>query len=223
MNSILNRYYSDIQHRRIHKYATFFMFVILAAESLVYYAEAFYYQGDLVFRIHLEPLKIASTLIYLSVAILVGLKVRYRLLLVPDFFLLCIKLYTAVKSFIHLSELEGFSLADAEYADLLEKGTESALFSLFLIVLFIGKLSHPKKELHEKLPFICFGALAACFPFTLFFEIVKAVSEMSLTDNTTALVVFNFVRGVLGEIFLDLPYALLIILVFFIPERRKTH
>jgi len=221
MNKALKGYYSKIRHQRVHKYATFFMFIMLALESLLYYAEAFYYEGALVFRIQLEPLKFASTLIYISVAILIGIKVRYRFLLIPDFFLLCIKLFTAVKSFASLAHLEGLSINNTECTDLLEKGTEAALFSLFLIVLFCGKLTHPKEEIYEKLPFICLGTLAACFPFTLFFEIIKALSEMSLTDNTTALVFFNFSRGVLNEIFLDMPYAFLIVLVFFIPERKR--
>lgn len=223
MNLTMKRYYSGISHQRIHKYATFFMFVMLAAESLIYYVEAFYYEGDLVFRIHIEPLKIASTIIYLAVAILIGMKVQYKLLLIPDFFLLCIKLYTAAESFIQLSQLDSFSLSDTGCADLLEKGTESALFSLFLIVLFTGKLTHPRQEIYEKLPFICFAALAACFPFTLFFEVIKLLNEASVTEHTTALIVFSFTRGILNEIFLDLPYAMLIILVFFIPERKRHH
>ncbi len=222
LNDKIKRYYSKIKRQRIHKYATFFMFIMLAVESLITYADAFYYQGDLVFRIHLDPFKIAATVIYISVAVLIGMKVRYKLLLIPDFFLLILKLCTAVKSILSLSEASELSFFAAHNSDLLESAVESLLFSLFLITLFIGKLSHPSDKIREKIPFVCLGVLAACFPFTLAFEIIKAVGEALSTDSTTALLLFNFTRGIMNEAFLDLPYALLILLVFFIPERKRA-
>lgn len=221
MHGRFTLYYSDSRHRTIHKYATFFMFVALAVESLIDYAEAFYYEGDLVFRISLEPDKIAFTLIYFTVALLIGLKVRYKFLLIPDFFLLLLKLYTAVKALLSLISFEGFSLLEPECCALAETFTENLLFSLFLIVLFTGKLSHLAQKAHDRLPFLCLLTLAVCIPFTLFFESVSFVQQLITAENTTALSLFNFVRGILNEFFLDMPYALLIILLFFIPEKGK--
>ncbi|MBQ8503542.1 MAG: hypothetical protein IJ491_04605 [Clostridia bacterium] len=198
---------------------TVIMFLCLAAETVVSGLMAVYEQGGTHLDFHLKPLKILSIIIYLTVAFLLYKRVNYKLLLIPDFFLFGIKVYTIVSSLYYLFGADTVgaytTLSEWEYI------TESGLFCLFLLTLFASKLLPVSESMHLKLPYICLGSLALCFPFTVIFEAIKAIDETVLHALPLSASFFNFFIGVMSEAFLDLPYALLLFVVFFVPPKGK--
>lgn len=207
-------YFSDT--KRAHKIfvATVFMFLFLALETIFSCTVATYSQGHMIFYIELSITKILGVFIYLSTAVLVASAVRYKYLLIPDFFLLIIKLYVAINAFSTLfNSSDGFDPITAETA------IESLLFSLFLATMILGKVfgHHPLLTSHS--PFIGLWALFLCFPFTLGFEITKLLFALEAPNPQTPVIIFNFIKRTLHEIVLDIPYALLIITIYFVPEK----
>ncbi len=200
---------------RAHKIfvATVFMFLFLALETIFSCTVATYSNGHMIFYIELSIKKILCFFIYLSTTVLVASAVRYRLLLIPDFFLLIIKVYTAATAFSALSA------ADADFLSQLETAIESLLFSLFLATMLIGKLLKHHPLLLSTSPFIGLWALVLCFPFTLGFEIAKLVTVLGTPGTHSGIALFNFFKGTVHEILLDIPYALLIITMYFVPEK----
>ncbi len=215
MHEKWNAYFS--QNHRAHKIfvATVFMFLFLALETIFSCTVATYTEGNMIFYIELSIKKILCFFIYLSTAVLVASAVRYKLLLIPDFFLLIIKLYTAATAFSALSMPD----SDTEFLSLLETAIESLLFSLFLTTMLIGKLFKHHPLLTSRSPFIGLWALVLCFPFTLGFEIAKLVTAFAAPGTQTGIALFNFIKGTVHEIVLDIPYALLIITMYFVPEK----
>lgn len=199
---------------------TVIMFICLAVETAVSGLLAVYEQGGTHFDFHLKPSKILSITVYLSVAVLLYKKVNYKLLLIPDFFLFGIKLYTVFSSVYYLygTDTVGYYTTLNE----LEHITESGLFCLFLLTLFMSKLLPASESMHLKLPYICLGSLVLCFPFTVIFEVIKAANETALHALPLSAAIFNFFVGVVSEAFLDLPYALLLLVVFFVPQDSGT-
>lgn len=206
-------YFSDPTRDRKIFAATFFMFLFLAIETIFSCTIAKFHDGHMIFFIQMSIPKILCALIYLSTSILVASAVRYKFLLIPDFFLLIIKLYIAIKAFFTLEHDPENMLAN------LETAIESLLFSLFLATMILGKLLKHHPLLTSKSPFIGLWALLMCFPFTLGFEIAKLLTVLNENSTHTAIAVFNFIKGTVHEIALDIPYALLIITMYFIPEK----
>ncbi len=207
-------YFSDIN--RAHKIfvATVFMFLFLALETIFSCTVATYSQGHMVFYIELSITKVLGVFIYLSTAVLVASAVRYKYLLIPDFFLLITKLYIAANAFATLfNATESFDLTTAETA------IESLLFSLFLATMILGKLLGHHPLLTSRSPFIGLWTLLLCFPFTLGFEITKLLFALETPNPQTPVIVFNFIKRTVHEIVLDIPYALLIITMYFVPEK----
>ncbi len=200
--------------------ATVVSFIFLAVETVFSGINATYEVGvGTRLDFHLSIAKILSMLIYVSVAVLLYKKVSYRLLLVPDFFLFGIKLYYVISGINHLISLDtvGIYTTLNEWEHIIE----NALFSLFLVTLFACKLLPSRESMHLKLPYICLSALVLCFPFTLTFEAVKAINETALHTLTYKGALFNFLIGALNEAMLDLPYALMLMVVFFVPQNNK--
>ena len=144
-------------------------------------------------------------------AVLISQRVNRKYLLIPDFVLLCIKLYAAVSGLITLFGVHYSNLLGE--LSVLEKTVESLLFSAFLIILFAGKLSHGKR-LPAYCPIACLTVLSLCVPVTVVFEVLKFYVEEQM-NYPLFMEIFIFLRGLLNEIFLDLPYAMLILLVFY--------
>jgi len=207
-------YFSDTN--RAHKVfvATVFMFFFLALETVFSCTVATYSHGHIIFHIELSITKILGVFIYLSTTILVASAVRYKLLLIPDFFLLIIKSYITTTAFISLVKSP-----DAIHLTTLETATEGLLFSMFLAIMLLGKLLKHHPMFSQRSPFIGLWALILCFPFTLGFEIAKLLIAFDTPDTQTAIAVFDFVKRTLHEIVLDIPYALLIITMYFVPEK----
>lgn len=199
--------------------ATVVFFLFLAVETVFSGITAVYEMGGTHLDFHLTLPKIFSILIYMSMAVLLHKKVSYKLLLIPDFILLVIKLYYVASGIRHLTAINtvGVYTTLSEW----EHVTENALFCLFLVTLFACKLLPSRESIHLKLPYICLTALVLCFPFTVAFEAVKAINEISLHTLTFKGAIFNFFMGVLNEAVLDLPYALLLMVVFFVPQKQR--
>jgi hypothetical protein len=195
---------------------TFIAFLFLVIEKILSGATATYVGKNLVFHFTLLPIDIICIIIYLSVAILLEAKVKYRYLLIPDFFLLFIKLYTATSSLTHLLSEE---LIKTDRLIYLSKLSESLLFSMFLIFLFVGKLTHHSKRYAKNYPFVCMRLLIACFPVTIIFEILKTFSRIEM-HTSGFLIVLSVCENILNEAFLDLPYFLLLLLMAFVPENK---
>lgn len=195
---------------------TFIAFLFLVIEKILAGATATYIGKNLVFYFTLLPIDIFCVIIYLSVAILLEAKVKYKYLLIPDFFLLFIKLYTVGTSLFYLLTEK---TTKTNIFIHLSKLSESILFSIFLILLFIGKLTHPKRRYSKTYPFVCMRLLIACFPVTIIFEILKAISRIEI--HTSGFLIFlSLCENILNEAFLDLPYFLLLLLMAFVPENR---
>lgn len=214
MHEKWEKYFSDTD--RAHKIfvATVFMFLFLALETVFSCTVATYSHGHLIFYIELSATKIIGICIYLSTTILVASAVRYKFLLIPDFFLLLVKSFIAVSAFLALAE-------NPHSPDLttLETAIESLLFSLFLATMLLGKIFKHHPILTKRSPFIGLWALLLCFPFTLGFEIAKLLVSFDAPDAKTTIILFDFFKRTIHEIILDIPYALLIITMYFVPEK----
>lgn len=211
-------FFHNEKHQHNLRVATFIMFLSLVVERLIYNADISYNSGNITAFLSIKPADCMCILVYFSVSILLALKVKYAYLLIPDFFLLGVKLYTAGASiykvtalYTHYSEYEIFTY--------FSKAVESILFSLFLILLFIGKLCHTKRSYSKRYPFVCMHLLIACFPVTVVFEIIKAIIAYNGHYNPIVTLI-QLAGNVVQEAFLDLPYLLLLMLLAFVPQNR---
>ncbi|MBQ3603659.1 MAG: hypothetical protein IJA02_07455 [Clostridia bacterium] len=198
--------------------ATFIMFIFLAAEKIASGASLRLYAGKTYFDFTFSLTDIVQLLIYISMAVLISQKVKHKYLLVPDFVLLCIKLYAAVSGLITLSGMHHSNVLSE--LTVLEKTVESLLFAFFLLALFAGKLLHHKR-VAEYCPVICLGVLSFCVPVTVVFEILKLYVEEQM-NYPLHMEIFIFLRGLINETFLDLPYAMLILLVFYCHNTKES-
>ena len=198
------------------RFFTFIAFIFLAFEKIIAGASATYIDKNLLFYFTILPTDLLCIAIYLSVAVLLVARVKYKYLLIPDFFLLFVKLYHFATSFIHLISEE---LTKTDKLIYFSKLIESFLFSLFLIFLFTGKLIHHSRKYSKTYPFVCMRLLISCFPVTILFEILKTLSRIEA--HTPSLLIFLSVcENILNEAFLDLPYFLLLLLMAFVPENK---
>lgn len=191
--------------------ATFIMFIFLAVEKVVSGATMRYESGRTFFDFTFSMTDVLQLLIYISMVVLISQKVRHKYLLIPDFVLLCIKLYAAVSGIITLSQLHHSNIL--KELSVLETTVESLMFALFLLCLFGGKLIH-NKHIASFFPVMCLAILSFCVPVTVVFEVLKLYVEEQM-NYPLHMEIFIFLRGVINETFLDLPYALLILLVFY--------
>jgi len=197
---------------------TFVMFTALVVEKLASGASMRLAGGKTYFDFSFSVADVLQLLVYVSMAVLISRKVKHKYLLLPDFVLLCIKLYAAVSGLVTLFGVH-YSNVLSELS-VLEKTVESILFSLFLVFLFAGKLIHSERA-PVVCPMLCLGVLAFCVPVTVVFEILKLIVEEQM-NYPLHMEIFIFLKGVLNETFLDLPYAMLILLVFYCHKDEKT-
>lgn len=210
---------SFLEHRNRQKHlntATFIMFIFLALEKFVSGMTMRLDEGKTFFDFTFSLTDVIQLLVYISMVVLISQKVKHKYLLIPDFVLFGIKLYTAVSGLIALSQLHHSNLL--QELSLLETTVESLLFAFFLLALFGGKLL-PNKRAAAFCPVICLGVLSFCVPVTVVFEILKLYVEEQM-NYPLHMEIFVFLRGVINETFLDLPYAMLILLVFFCHKEK---
>ena len=211
-------FFHSEKHQHNLRVATFIMFLSLVIERLIYNSNISYKSGHITAFLSLKPVDCISILVYFSVSVLLALKVRYTYLLIPDFFLLGVKLYTAVTSIYKLAtHFEEYT--NYEMFTYFAKAVECILFSAFLVLLFIGKLCHTGRNYSKRYPFVCIHLLVACFPVTVIFEIIKVV--ISYPSYKYPVILFVQLAGnIINEAFLDLPYLLLLLLMAFVPLNR---
>ena len=196
---------------------TFTMFLFLVIEKALSTATAIYKKGEVLISFSLKEIDIISIIIYLSMAVLIAFHVKYKFLLIPDFALLAVKLYTMIFAIENLFKANNTLLSTLSSVETL---VESFLFAIFLLTLFAGKLLHTKHRFSKEYPFHCMRLLIFCFPITVLFEIIKIFIATEL-HQYPFVIMFNFAKGVLNEAFLDLPYFLLVMLVCFVPQDKK--
>lgn len=211
-------FFHNEKHQHNLRVATFIMFLSLVVERLIYNADLSYKDGNITAFLSLKPADCISILVYFSVSVLLALKVKYTYLLIPDFFLLGVKLYTAGTSIYKITALYTH-YTEYEIFTYFSKAVECILFSAFLILFFIGKLCHTRRNYSKRYPFVCMHLLIACFPVTVLFEIIKII--IAFEDYKNPIVLFlQFAGNVVNEAFLDLPYLLLLLLMAFVPQNR---
>lgn len=198
------------RHRNLNT-ATFIMFIFLAVEKIISGMTMRYQSGKTFFDFTFSLTDVLQLLIYISMVVLISQKVKHKYLLIPDFVLLCIKLYAAVSGIITLSQLHHSNIL--KELSVLETTVESLLFALFLLCFFGGKLIHDK-HIAPLCPVLCLAILSLCVPVTVVFEVLKLYVEEQM-NYPLHMEIFIFLRGVINETFLDLPYAMLILLVFY--------
>ncbi len=197
---------------------TFAMYCFLAVEKLISGAAIRYEAGQTFFDFSFSLLDVISLGVYIAMAVLVAVKVEHKFLLLPDFVLLGVKLSAAITGVVSLVQISRSDLLLE--LSLIETTAESILFSLFLIVLFCGKLI--KTDRAGKIcPILCLAVLSLCVPMTIGFEAVKVYVAESMYTFPVIVEAFNVLRYVINETFLDLPYALLVLLVFFTHKNEK--
>lgn len=201
-------------YRNLHT-ATVIMFAFLIFEKLISSMTSADNDGEIYFTFSLGIADLIYVGIYVTVTLLLLLHVKYAFVLIPDSVLFGMKLYTLAASVITLFSYDRITLLSE--LNLIEQVAEGAAFALFLTVFFCGKLSHNKKFKHH-CPIICLGVLAFCLPATIAFEALKVFVEESVYHMSFRVEMLYFIRGVANEMFLDLPYALLVLLTFFEPE-----
>lgn len=197
---------------------TFTMFVFLVIEKALSTATAIYQKGEILFSFTLKEIDVVSILIYLSMAVLIAFRVPYKYLLIPDFVLLGVKIYSMVQAILVLTQSSANHTLS--HFSAVETLVESFLFSLFLLTLFAGKLLHTKHRFSKEYPMHCMRLLIFCFPITVVFEMIKIFIATEL-HQYPFVILFNFAKGVLNEAFLDLPYFLLVLLICFVPHRAR--
>ncbi len=156
--------------------------------------------------------------VYFCVAALLLHGVTYKFILIPDSVLFAIKLHILIMSLINLFSVEKIGLLTE--LTLIETVTESFFFALFLTILFTGKLTS-NARFKKICPFLCIAALAVCLPATVVFEGIKVFVEETYFHLPLSFTVLIFIRNLVNEMCLDLPYALLVILMFFVPQNKK--
>ncbi len=163
---------------------------------------------------------VLSLLVYTTVTLLLITKVKYKYILIPDSLLFCLKLNVLISSVISLTEASRLGLLTE--LSVIEHLVESFFFALFLGILFTGKFVPETSRFKHMCPFLCFAALAVCLPATIAFEAVKVFVEETVYNFSISIEVMWFVNGVLQEMVLDLPYALLVLLMFFSEKKQAV-
>lgn len=217
--AVIKEYFAKgTRHRTLTK-ATSFMFLLLAAERIIGGISALFMQDTEFFTINMTFTDILCVLIYFSMAVLIIRKTDYKYLLIPDALLLFIKFIHVVEGFADL-----FPLGDNDILTKItavEEIAENLLFIVFLIIFFSGKLL---RKMHGKtkvfIPYVCIIALIFTFPTTVVLETVKILIEAEFFGFPVKTMTFNFLINISNEIFLDLPYFMLVLMVYFKPHKK---
>ena len=199
--------------------ATVVLFAFLAVEKAFFCLGIGLTMSGLTLSHQPDISDILSLLVYTTVMLLLIAKVKYKYILIPDSLLFCLKLNVLISSIISLTELSRLDLLTE--LSVIEHLVEAFFFALFLAILFAGKLVSETSRFKHMCPFLCFAALAVCLPATIVFEAVKVFVEETVYNFSISIEVMWFVNGVLQEMVLDLPYALLVLLMFF-SEKSKA-
>lgn len=206
-------YFTDTNKQRKVKTLTVIMFFALIIEKICSGATAIYNKGIIDFKFSLTSIDILCILIYFTTALLVATEVKYKYIVIPDMMLLVVKITNIVYGIIVII-IEDNNIVNT-YA-IIEKIIESIIFSTFLIVLFIGKLS--KGKYIADFSIVCLRVLMICFAVTVAFEILQIALALEI-HKYPFLILFDFLKGIINEAFLDMPYFLLVLTLCFTDEK----
>ncbi len=199
--------------------ATVVLFAFLAVEKAFFCLGIGLTMSGLTLSHQPDISDVLSLLVYTTVMLLLIAKVKYKYILIPDSLLFCLKLNVLISSIISLTELSRLGLLTE--LSVIEHLVEACFFALFLGILFAGKLVPETSRFKHICPFLCLGTLAVCLPATIAFEAVKVFVEETVYNFSISIEVMWFVNGVLQEMVLDLPYALLVLLMFFSEKKQS--
>jgi len=217
--TIIKEYFAKgTRHRTLTK-ATAFMFLLLAAAKFIDIFSAPFLQGPELFPAIMTFTEILCVLIYLSMAVLIIRKTDYKYLLIPDALLLFIKFIHVIEGFTNL-----FPLGDNDILTKItavEEIAENSLFIVFLMIFFSGKiLKKIPGRIKTFIPYVCIISLLFAFPTTVVLETVKILIEADFFSFPAKTILFNFIINITNEIFLDLPYFMLVLMVYFKPHKK---
>jgi hypothetical protein len=215
----IQSFLSSGKHRKNLYIATVVLFAFLAIEKAFYCFGIGLTMSGITLSHQPDISDMLALFVYITVTVLIIAKVNYKYILIPDSLLFCLKLNVLVSSIISLTQASRLGLLTE--LSVIEHLVESLFFALFLGILFTGKLVPETSRFKHICPFLCFAALAVCLPATIAFEAVKVFVEETVYNFSTQIEVMWFVNGVLQEMVLDLPYALLVLLMFF-PDKKTT-
>ena len=215
----VSAFLSKGKHRKNLYIATVVLFAFLALEKAFFCLGIGLTMSGITLSHQPDISDILSLCVYTAVTVLLIAKVKHKYILIPDSLLFCLKLNVLISSILSLTELAKLGLLTE--ISVIEHLVEAFFFALFLGILFAGKLVPETSRFKHICPFLCLGALAVCLPATIAFEAVKVFVEETVYNFSTQIEVMWFVNGVLQEMVLDLPYALLVLLMFF-PDKKTT-
>lgn len=211
-------YFSDEKKHHVLWAATLSMFVFLLVEKMMSGFSMLYEKGNVNFSFSMHVTDLLCVAVYLTMVVLISVNVRYKYLLIPDGVLFSVKLFIFASGLVRLATHR----VNGELPELsvIEETVENLLFVSFLCVFFAGKLLKAERKNVDKIPIICLFVLLFSFVVTVGFEIVKITVEVEAYHYPTVVIAFNFLKGVLNEAFLDLPYILLTLLVYYTPKKH---
>ena len=215
----ISSFLSGGNHRKNLHIATVVLFAFLAVEKAFFCFGIGLTMSGLTLSHVPDVSDYLSLLVYTTVTVLLIAKVKHKYILIPDSLLFCLKLNALISSVITLTQLS--KIGPLTEISAVEHVVEAFFFALFLGILFTGKLVPETSKFKYICPFLCLGALAVCLPATIAFEAVKVFVEETVYNYSTKVEVVWFINGVLQEMVLDLPYALLVLLMFF-PDKKTT-
>lgn len=200
-------------------YVTAVFFILLVAEKLTECISPSFWQGVSGFSVTMTLGDFFSIAVYTAMVILIFLKVDYKYLLIPDGLLFVSKLIHVIEGFCHLFPIEENDILTQITA--IEEIVDNFLFMVFLMIFFSGKIiRHLAGYVKFLIPYVCILSLILTFPTTVVLETIKVLVEAEFFSYPVSVMTFNFVKAVSTEIFLDIPYFLLVLMVYNKPHRR---
>lgn len=204
------------RHKKLTR-LTFVMFCILTAEKISVIVFESFSNG----HFYIDAVETVGFAIDLTLAVLIVAKVRYKFLMIPDFVFLIVKLIAVISGTVLLFKVNKTDFSTKFAA--VESITENLLFSLFLIVFFMGEMIKKQMKITMKLPFISIGALLISFFAAIVFETVRIPLHSQLLSYESAVLLLNFFKGFTVEFLLHFAYLLLVLMVFFKPAKQTSH
>ncbi len=204
---------------KILTYVTAVFFILLVAEKITECVSPGFWQGVSGFDLQMTFGDLFSIVVYSAMVILIFLKVDYKYLLIPDGLLFLSKFIHVIEGFDHLFPLEENDILMQITA--IEEIVDNFLFMVFLMIFFSGKLiKHLAGHIRFLIPYVCVLSLILTFPTTVVLETIKVLIEAEFYAYPMSVMTFNFLKAVSKEIFLDIPYFLLVLMVYYKPEKH---
>ena len=204
---------TTFSHWHQHRYCRRFcgiMFLLLTLEKLI---SGINFADTLSHTLSVTD--VLCTGIYFSTGLLLLCGASKRHLLVPDIVLFAVKLYILITNTVALCRAP-YNIA------YMEKVAECLFFICFLAIFFAGKMIHKSSTFHRMYPLYCMLMLTVCLFVTMVFEtgiLACALEAHMVTPHTW----ISFLKTVLNEVCLVLPYFFLVITVCYIPHPYIPH